>query len=238
MESNPLTPPFDRQRCVPNIRHATSPCIGRNTQPFENFPMSLAGFDDLTVSVGKKILAKLEGLLRPTRIGEHILVGCDPNDGRKSQRRHTKSGITGKDRCEPAAADRVPRRIGPKGIDERVYVRQDHSERFMRSTYSRSSSSCTNEDRSSQLIPDLRPPLALLTGGSLCFADLGLLLWETTSLKPCSINDVSVRPSAAAFRLARCRSSSGNRTVVRSLIRLRCVMEFDMSICHFLASGQ
>src|ERR1700730_6627903 len=181
--------------------------------------MSLTGFDDLAIGVGAEIVAKPERLLRVARIGKCASVGRDPDDRGESHRRHPKRRIAGKERCQPTAADHVTRRICPKGVDEWVYVRQDHSKRFMRSTYSRSSISCTNEDRLSQSIPGLRPPTALLTGGSLCFADLGLLLSETTSLKPCSINDVSVRPSAAAFRLARCNSSSGNRTVVRSLIR-------------------
>src|ERR1700720_1184985 len=180
--------------------------------------MSLTGFDDLAIGVGAEIVAKLERLLKPARVGKRASVGRDPDDRGESHRRHAKSRIAGEDRGQPAAADHVVRRIGPKGVDEWVYVRQDHSKRFMRSTYSRSSNSCTKEDRSSQLIPGLRPPLALLTGGSLCFTDLDLFFSEPTNLRPCSINDVSVRPSAAALRLARVNSSSGNRIVVRSVI--------------------
>src|SRR5215472_12577161 len=103
----------------------------------------------------------------------------------------------------------------------------------MRSAYSRSSISCTNDDKFSQLIPGARPPLALLMGGSLRLADGGSALRATTNLRPCSINEVSVRPSAAALRLAWFNSSCGNRTVVLSLMGL---MYATMLICQYVRS--
>ena len=61
-----------------------------------------------------------------------------------------------------------------------------------------------------------RPPLAVLTGGSACLAEPGLSAAATTRRSPSSINEVNVRPSAAALRFARVNSGCGRRTVVRS----------------------
>src|SRR5712691_213400 len=67
-------------------------------------------------------------------------------------------------------------------------------------------------------IPGISPPAALLTRGRTRFFLAAFLGSVTTIRNPSSIRDVSVRPSAAALRLARLSRSSGRRTVVRSLI--------------------
>ena len=66
--------------------------------------------------------------------------------------------------------------------------------------------------------PGIGPPVALLTRGRTRLSRARFLFSVTTNRRPSSIKEVSVRPSAAALRLAQLRRSSGSRTVVRSVI--------------------
>src|SRR5665213_1545815 len=67
-------------------------------------------------------------------------------------------------------------------------------------------------------IPGNAPPVAVLTRGRMRLALAFFGFSSTTSRRPSSIREVSVRRSATALRFARTSSSRGNLTVVRSII--------------------
>jgi hypothetical protein len=67
-------------------------------------------------------------------------------------------------------------------------------------------------------IPGIGPPVALLIGGRTRLPFAAFLSPATINRSPSSMRDVSVRPSAAALRLARSSRPSGSRTVVRVVI--------------------
>jgi hypothetical protein len=227
---DPFAAPLARECGEPGIGDARSSRVSLDAQSFEDLPMTLARLHDLAIWVRKEIIAKPERFRRSARGQIDARVGSDPNHGAEGKWGQTESSIAGQNRHQPRTANRVPRRIRPKSINQGIYVRQDHSKGFMRSTYSRSSAS-SSEDEASKSTPGITPPLASLTGGSLCVDGLGRLFPTITRLRPSSISAVSVRPSAAALRLARRKSSSGSRTVVPSLTCLTCALPM---VCQYV----
>ena len=118
-------------------------------------------------------------------------------------------------RASPDQVWRVPTRMRSRRM---THVRQDHLKCFIRSTYSRSSISCSAE-KLVTVDPRHRAAGGLADGRQHTFLLRSFLaVSATTSRSPSSIRDVRVRPSAAALRLATLEQSSGRRTVVRSLI--------------------
>src|SRR5262249_43227801 len=165
----------------------------------------------------QEVFAKAECFL--DRAGSLIgaRIGGDTDEGGQYHRRYPKTSVALDDAVEPGSAHCVLWHVAPKRINQDVDVRQDHLNRFIRSTYSRSSISCS-ADRSGRSIPGIGPPVALLMRGRVRFAFAACRSSATIIRRPSSISEVRVRPSAAALRLARLSNSSGRRIVVRSVI--------------------
>src|SRR5215216_6182987 len=166
----------------------------------------------------KQILAEPEHLLDRARHSVDTRVGRDPNDCAQHKWRQAKTGIMPHDIGEPRSAHPMLRHILAKGVNQDIHVRQNHRKCFIRATSSRSSNSWRPEMLVTST-PGIRPPPALLMRGRMRFFGAFRLV-ASTIRKPSSISEVSVRPSAAALRLARLSTSSGRRTVVRSVICL------------------
>src|SRR5262249_40986005 len=160
---------------------------------------------------------ELKSLVNGVGHSVHARIGRNAHHCAQNQGRNAESGFTRNHADEPGTRDRMLRKVATEGVYQDVDVRQDHFSRFIRSTYPRSSISCSPE-KSVRSIPGMGPPVALLMGGITRFIFPDFLLSLTTNLSPSSISDVSVRPSAVALRLARINSSLGRRTVVRSFI--------------------
>src|SRR5205085_8536304 len=165
-------------------------------------PVPLARLDQLAMRLPEQVLAEAERLIERTRIRIGTGVGGDPHQSAQRERRDTKPRVCVHDVIEPASADGMLRYFGTKCVDEDVDVRQDHLKCFMRSMYSRSSISCSAAE-SEMSMPGNGPPTAELVRGITRLFSGWRAASLTTSRSPSSISDVSVRPSAAALRLAR-----------------------------------
>jgi len=219
IERDPLAAPFDGKSRKPGIAHAWSSRVGLDAQAPEDFPVPLARLHHLTMGLSEKVFAEPKGFLDGARGLEGTSVCGDANDRAQNRRRQTKSSIARYDAHEPRTADRMLRQIRAKRVDQDVYVRQYHLKCFIRRTYSRSSIS-RSAGKSPRSRPGIGPPVALLTRDMRRFGFVTFRFSAMTNRRPSAINDVRVRPSAAALRFARLRRSSGSRTVVRSIICL------------------
>src|ERR1700730_1831616 len=214
---DPLATPLDRESREPRVTYPRALYIRFQTEAFENFPMAFTWFNDLAVRLPDQAFTKRKSLVDRARHPVRARIGSDANHCAQHQWRNAEPGIARDRAPKPGPRESMWRNVVREGVDQDVDVRQNHLKRFMRSTYSRSSISC-NAEKSMRSIPSIGPPVALLTGGITRFIFSDFLLLFTRSLRPSSISDVSVRPSAAALRLARIKSSLGRRTVVRSFI--------------------
>jgi hypothetical protein len=169
--------------------------------------------------LAEKVFAEAKGFFNFAWCLEDASVRCDPNNRAQNRRRQTESHIARYHAHKPRTAGRMLRQIRAKRVDQDVYIRQHHFKCFIRRTYSRSSISWS-AGKPVGSRPGIGPPAALLTRGTTRFGFVTLRFSAITNRSPSAINDVRVRPSAAALRFARSRSSSGSRTVVLSVICL------------------
>jgi len=217
IKRDPLTAPFDGKSRKPGVGDTWSARFRLKAEMLENLPMPFTGLDKLTVRLAKQAIAELECLLSGARHSVCTRVGGHANYSAQHKRRYSEAGIARYDASEPPTAERMLGDVLAKRIDEDIYVRQDHLNRFIRSMYSRSSISC-NAENEVRSMPGIGPPVALLTGGNVRGALPTFFFSATTILSPSSMSAVSVRPSAFALRLARSSKALGSRTVVRSAI--------------------
>ncbi len=205
---------LDRQRRKPCVRDARPADPRFDADSRENRPVTRAGAHRLAMRLSEQIVAERENLLDRAGLSEYARIGRNPCDRAQRQRRHSKAPVPKDDGVEPGFADGVARRIGSKGVDQHIDVRQDHRRRPAASRSSISS----NAAESSRLTPGLNPPVAELTGGRTRLVRAAGARSARTRRRPSSIRAVSERPSASAFRRARLTRSSGRRTVVLSVI--------------------
>ena len=206
---------LDSESGEPCVRNLRSRDICVTAQSLKNCPMPLSWLHDLAKRLLEEVVAVGEGFSEGARLTEGPWLLCrDPDDRAQRQRRYAKSRVSTDHIVEPGFANRMMRGIAAERVNQHVHVWQDHRSRF---TYSRSSSSCSAAELF-RSIPGRNPPVAVLTGGRTRLALGADDCSSTTRRNPSSRSEVRDRPSCAAFRLARRMSSSGRRTVVRSVI--------------------
>src|SRR5215472_8639084 len=126
IESDPLTPPFDRQRREPGVGHAHAGGLGLDAETLEDVPMALAGLDNLAVRLTDKVVAEPEGLGDRARHLERPRIGGDPDQRAQHRGRDAETRVALDHVGQPASGNRVLRHVLAKRIDQHVDVRQNH----------------------------------------------------------------------------------------------------------------
>jgi len=152
---------------------------------------------------GHQYSAELEDPFQATRLLEHFGVGGNPNDTAQDLGRQSETPVTVRNAIKPLATKGMVGGIGPEGMNQDVDIRENHD-------LSMTSSRSAHRSRST---PGKTPPEALDTGSRTLFL-VSPFGDESMMVRPASINDVKVRPSAVARFLALRSRSSLSRTVV------------------------
>ena len=59
IERDPLATPFDGKCCKPGVAHARPARVSLDAEAFEDIPVSLTGFHDLTMGLPEKVFTEL-----------------------------------------------------------------------------------------------------------------------------------------------------------------------------------
>ena len=80
IKRDPHTARFNGERCKPGVAHARPANARLDAKTLEDVPVSLTGFDELTVRLYEKVMAKAEGLRNRTWPLEGTSVRRDANN--------------------------------------------------------------------------------------------------------------------------------------------------------------
>ena len=157
---HPFAPRLDRQRSEPSILNhvAGDSCV--LAQFNEDRPMALAWAHKEAGIRLHEGLAECDGVLGPARLKVNTRMGADANQpgeylGCNAIRAIAVDGI-----LQPAVIVGVTGRIFTRGVQQDVYIRENHS---------RPSSKSSNAAESSRLTPGRVPLLECETGRRICF---------------------------------------------------------------------
>lgn len=147
--------------------------------------MPLAGLNNNAMRLFKQDLTEAQHLVKAAGLCKHLRVGRDTDYAAKDLRRNAIPRIAIDDAIQPRVARLVAKGVSPKCMNEDVDVRKDHE-------------SSMTSSRALELLRSTSgrtPPEAFDTGSFTCLrrAAFGL---ASTSDRPSSIRDVSVRPQA------------------------------------------
>jgi len=132
-------------------------------------------------------------------------MGGYPDDAREYLRSDSVGCRPVYDRLQPIPVSLMVFRIGPKGVDQDIDVREDQSRPSMRSR---------REALSSRSTPGKVPPPARHSGRATGGCSARFIGRRSTSSSPCSMREVRVVLRLTASARARSSSASSKRTVV------------------------